>query len=150
MHSLFNKLYIKIKTVKPYNHQSLQPNHGIKLLSMILMNHLTNLDQIWLKYLSLAIFAYNTFNTPNLGNFSPYELVFRRKPKVLPNLDTMQDIKVSGMFKDYHELLNKRLKYLHELLQNFNVTTGNITFAYLARYIYSLPLELFRALAVND
>ena len=24
-----------------------------------------------------------------------------------------------GTFKEYHELLNKRLKYLHELLQNF-------------------------------
>ena len=31
----------------------------------------------------------------------------------------MPDIKVSGTFKDYHELLNKRLKYLHEILQNF-------------------------------
>ena len=31
----------------------------------------------------------------------------------------MPDIKVSGTFKDYHELLNKRLKYLHEVLQNF-------------------------------
>ena len=38
---------------------------------------------------------------------------------MLLNLDTTPDIKVSGMFKDYHELLNKRLKYLHELLQNF-------------------------------
>ena len=26
---------------------------------------------------------------------------------------------MSGTFKDYYELLNKRLKYLHELLQNF-------------------------------
>ena len=31
----------------------------------------------------------------------------------------MPDIKVLGTFKDYHELLNKRLKYLHEVLQNF-------------------------------
>ena len=31
----------------------------------------------------------------------------------------MPDIKVSGTFKDYHELLNKRLKYLHEVLENF-------------------------------
>ena len=31
----------------------------------------------------------------------------------------MPDIKVSGTFKDYHELLNKRLRYLHKLLQNF-------------------------------
>ena len=80
------------------------------------MKHLTNLGQMWPKYLSLATFAYNTFSTQNLVNFSPYELVFGRKPKVLLNLDTTLDIKVSGMFKDYHELLNKRLKYLHELL----------------------------------
>ena len=83
------------------------------------MKHLTNFSQMWPKYLSLATFAYNTFNTPNLANYSPYELVFRRKPKILLNLDTVPDIKMSGTFKDYHKLLNKRLKYLHELLQNF-------------------------------
>ena len=67
----------------------------------------------------MATFAYNTFNSPNLANFSPYELVFGRKPKILPNLETIPDIKLSGTFKDYHKLLNKRLKYLHEVLQNF-------------------------------
>ena len=80
----------------PYNHQSLQAEHGIKSLSAILMKHLMNSDQMWPKYLSLAAFAYNTFNTPNLANYSPYELVFGRKPKRLLNLDTMPDIKVSG------------------------------------------------------
>ena len=64
-------------------------------------------------------FAYNTFNSPNLPNYSPRELVFGRKPKMLLNLETTPDIKISGTFKDYHELLNKRLKYLHDLLQNF-------------------------------
>ena len=58
---------------------------------------------MWLKYLSLATFAYNTLNTPNLGNFSPYELVFGRKPKILLNLETMPDIKVAGAFKDYQK-----------------------------------------------
>ena len=76
---------------------------------MILTKHLTNLGQKWPKNLSLATFAFNTFHTLNLANFSPQELVFRRKPKVLFNLDTMPDIKVSDMFKNYHELLNKRL-----------------------------------------
>ena len=103
----------------PYNHQSLQAEHGIKSLSMILAKHLTNLGQMWPKDLSLATFLYNTFNTPNLVNYSPYKLVFGRKPKVLLNLDTTPDIKVLGTFKDYQDLLNKRLKYLHELLQNF-------------------------------
>ena len=116
---LLSKLDIKIKMVAPYNHQSLQAEHGIKSLSPILTKHLTNLGQMWSKYLSLATFAYNTFNTPNLANFSPYELVFRRKPKVPLNLETMPNIKVAGTFKDYYNLLNKRLAYLHKLLQDF-------------------------------
>ena len=74
---------------------------------------------MWPKYLQLAIFAYNTFNTLNLGNYRPYELVFGRKPKSLLNLDSSLDIKVSGTFKEYYELLNKRLKYLHRLLLDF-------------------------------
>ena len=119
MSYLFKKLDIKIKTVVPYNHQSLQVEHKIKCLSNILTKHLTNLDQMWPKYLPLATYAYNTFNTPNLGNYSPYELVFGRKPKVLLNLETMSYIKISGTFKDYYELLNTRLQYLHKLLQDF-------------------------------
>ena len=35
MNYLFNKLHIKIKTVTPCNHQSLQAEHGSKSLSMI-------------------------------------------------------------------------------------------------------------------
>ena len=65
--SLFHKLNIKIKTVAPYNHQSIQAEHGIKSLTHILTKHLTNLGQMWTKYLSLAMFAYNTINSPNCG-----------------------------------------------------------------------------------
>ena len=75
MNYLLIKFNIKIRTVTPYNHQSLQVEHGIKSLSNILTKHLTNLVQMWPKYLSLAMFAYNTFNNPNLGNHSPYELI---------------------------------------------------------------------------
>ena len=39
---LLNKFNIKIRTVTPYNHQSLQAEHGIKSLSTILTKHLTN------------------------------------------------------------------------------------------------------------
>ena len=70
--------------------------------------------------MSLATFAYNTFNTSNLANYSLYELVFGRKPKILLNVETMPDIKVSGSFKEYYNLLNKQLKYLHEIIQILN------------------------------
>ena len=74
---------------------------------------------MWPKYLPLATLAYNIFNTPNLANYSPYELVFGRKLKLLLDIETYPDIKISGTFKDYYTLLNKRLQYLHKLLQEF-------------------------------
>ena len=58
------------------------------------------------KLLTLATLAYNIFNSPNLGNYSPYELVFGRKPKMLLDFETAPDTKVSGTFKDYYMLLN--------------------------------------------
>ena len=71
MNHLFRRLNIKIKTVAPFNHKSLQAEHGIKSLSTILTKHLTDQGQMWLKYLPLAILAHNTFNSPNLTNYSP-------------------------------------------------------------------------------
>ena len=100
MSSLMTYLFHKIKMVAPYNHQSLQAEHGIKSLTHILIKHLTSLGLMWTKYLSLATFAYNTFNSPNLGNYSLFELTFGRKPKLLLNVDSNPDIKVSRNFKN--------------------------------------------------
>ena len=119
MNYLFSQFNKKIKTVAHYNNQSLQAEDAIKSLSVILTKHLTNLGQMWPKYLSIATFAYNAFNTPNLANYSPYKIVFRRKPKISLNLETTPDIKVSGSFKGYYNLLNNQLKYLHEIVQHF-------------------------------
>ena len=116
---LFHRLDIKIKTIAPYSHQSLQMEHRIKSLTCTLTKHLTSLGQMWTKYLSLAKFACNTFNSPNLGNYSPYELTFSRKPKLLLNVDTNPDIKVSRNFREYYEFLNKSIKYVQNLLLNF-------------------------------
>ena len=76
---------------------------------------------MWTKYLSLATFSSNTFNTPNLGNYSPYELTFDRKPKIMINIESNPNIKVSKTFKEYYELLNKRIKYLQDILFNFKL-----------------------------
>ena len=113
---LFHKFDIKIKNVAQYNHQSLQAEHRIKSLAHILSKHLTSLGQMWTKYLSVATFAYITFNRPHLGNYSPYELTFGRKSKVLLNIDSNPDMKVSKTFKEYYELLDKSIKYLQDIL----------------------------------
>ena len=76
---------------------------------------------MWHEYLSLATFAYNIFNYPDLCNHSPYDLIFGRRPKILLDLETNPDIKVSGTYKEYFTLLNRRLQYLQKLLQNFRM-----------------------------
>ena len=76
---------------------------------------------MWLDYFPFATLAYNTYNSPNLSNYSPCELVFRRKPKLLLDLDPDPDIKVSAMYKEYYERIEKRLKYLQKVLQDFRM-----------------------------
>ena len=119
MYYFFKRLGIEIKTVAPYNHQSLQAEHSIKSLSNILTKHLTRSGEMWPDYLPFGTLAHNTYNSPNLSKYSPYELVFGRKPKLLFDLETNPDIKVSVTYKEYYESLEKRLKYLQKVLLDF-------------------------------
>ena len=118
MNYLFKRLGIKIRTVAPYNHQSLQAEHDIKSLSNILTKHLTELGEMWPDYLPFATLAHNTYNSPNLSNYSLYELVFGRNLKLLLDLETDPDVKVSATYKQYYKRLEKRLKYLQKVLQD--------------------------------
>ena len=54
MSYLFKRLGIQIKTVAPYNHQSLQAEHGIKSLSTILTKHLTKSGDMWIDYFAIC------------------------------------------------------------------------------------------------
>ena len=121
MSYLFKKLGIKIKTVAPYNHQLLQAEHGIKSLSNILTKHLTKSGDMWIDYLPFTTLAHNTYNSPNLSNYSPYELVFRRKPKLLLDLETNPDIKVAVTYKEYYDRLEQGLQYLQKVLLDFKM-----------------------------
>ena len=62
------------------------------------------------KILTCSYSAHNTFNSPNLANYSPYELIFGRKPKILIDIETDPDIKVSGNFAEYYKLLEKTIE----------------------------------------
>ena len=76
---------------------------------------------MWHKYLPLATFTHNTFNSPNLANHSPYKLIFGRKPKLLLDLEMDPNIKVSGTYREDFTQLGKRLEYLQKLLQDFQL-----------------------------
>ena len=91
----------------------------LKSLSNILTKHITKSGEMWIDYLPFATLAHNTYNSPNLNNYSLYELVFGRKLKLLLDLETNPDIKVLTKYKEYNEQLEKRLKYVQKVLQDF-------------------------------
>ena len=93
MSYLLHRLNIKIKTIAPYNHQSLQAEHSIKSLTHILTKHLTGLGSDVDK---ISIFI--NFCILNLGNLCPFELTFGRKPKLLLNTETNPDIRGFNKF----------------------------------------------------
>ena len=65
MNYLFKRLGIKIKTVAPYIHQSLQAEYSIQSLSNMLTMHLTGMGEMWSDYLPFATLAHNTYNSLN-------------------------------------------------------------------------------------
>ena len=68
-----------------------------------------------------ATLTQNTNNSLNLSNYSSYELVFGRKPKLLLDLETNPDVKVVVTYKEYYERLEQRLKYLQKALLDFKM-----------------------------
>ena len=115
----FKSYGIQLVTVSPTNHKSLQVEHGIKSLSNILMKHLSDLGDNWHLYCRPAMMTYNTYNTPNLDNLSPFEVVFGRKPILVPKLEYTPHIPVAGTFTKAKQVLERKLRYLREKLQKF-------------------------------
>ena len=49
----------------------LMAEHGIKSLANILMKHLTGLGDNWPSYCKPAMLSYNSYATPQFGQFKP-------------------------------------------------------------------------------
>ena len=116
MEGFVTQLNIKIILVSPTNPQSLQAEHGIKILSGLLVKHLSTVWS-WHSVLPYSMLCYNGYSSPNLNGYSPYELVFGHK--MSHDLEIKVDTVVSGTFKEYYEKLKKNLQYMGERLQKF-------------------------------
>ena len=113
------QMNIKIVTVSPTNHKSLQAEHGIKTLSNILMKHLTGLGTNWPAFLSLAMLSYNSYSSPNLDGYSPYELALGSKVRLAPSIEVTPEIPVTATFKEYYIKLKQQLAYLRGHISKF-------------------------------
>ena len=118
MEAFAEKLNIRMIMVSTTNHKSLLAEHGIKSLSNLLVKHLSGLWS-WYNCLPYAMLCYNSYSTPNLDNYSPYELVFGHKMTLNPKLELEPQAVVTAQFHTYYEKLKKSLSYMRERLQRF-------------------------------
>ena len=118
MEAFVEKLNIRMIMVSTTNHKSLLAEHGIKSLSNLLVKHLSGLWS-WYNCLPYAMLCYNSYSTPNLDNYSPYELVFGHKMTLNTKMELEPQAVVSAQFYTYYEKLKKSLSYMRERLQRF-------------------------------
>ena len=115
----FQQYKIQLITVSVTNHKSLQAEHGIKSLSNMIITHLTGLGRDWHIYAKPCMLTYNSYHTPNLDDHCPFELVFGRRPRIVPILEVTPPVPVTGTFKQAYEILNKKLNYFRQMLIRF-------------------------------
>ena len=85
MHYILDALNIQIKFVSPSNHGSLKTERYIQTINNLITRHLKDKGREWPLYVTSCCYAMNTFVSTSTG-FSPYELVFLKKPPDILNL----------------------------------------------------------------
>ena len=110
---------VKLITVSPTNHKSLLAEHGIKSLSNILIKYLNGLGLDWNIYCKPAMLVYNSYASPILADFSPFELVFGRKANICPEFEIKPEVPITGTHKQAFEILQKKLRYFRQALKKF-------------------------------
>ena len=67
----------------------------------------------------ISTLNYNTFASPNLDGFSPYELVFGHKARIMPELEIEPQLPVGGTLKKFHQNLNYKLDQIRRHMQKY-------------------------------
>lgn len=103
---------IKHNFAVPYNPTSLgQIERGHRTLSEYLRNVVTSKNE-WSQWLPHYAFAYNSTPSPDIANYSPYELIYGRSPN-LPLFLNQVKVKPIYDYDDYAEELRYRLHVAH-------------------------------------
>ena len=100
MHYVLDALKINVKCILPYNHGSLKTERYIQTINNLITRHLKDKGKEWPLYVTSCCFAMNTF-VSTTTSFSPYELVFLKKPPDVLNLYFAPLETVAKGYRDY-------------------------------------------------
>ena len=100
MHYVLDALKIDVKCISPYNHGSLKTERYIQTINNLITHHLKDKGKEWPLFVTSCCFAMNTFVSTTTG-FSPYELVFLKKPPDILNLYFEPLETIAKGYRDY-------------------------------------------------
>ena len=118
MHYILDALKIQVKCISPYNHGSLKTERYIQTIKILITRHLCNKGKEWPLFITSSFYAMSTF-VSSVTRFSPYKLVFLKKPPDVLNLYFQPlDTVVKG-YRDYcikmHAKLDNIATFITEL-----------------------------------
>ena len=108
MHYILDALKVNVKLVSPSNHGSLKTERYIQTINNLITRQLTGKGREWPLYVTSTCYAMNTFVSPTTG-FSPYELVFLKKPPDILNLHFQPLQTIAKGYEDYCIKMKSRL-----------------------------------------
>ena len=109
MHYILDALKVDTKVISPHNHGSLKTERYIQTINNLITRQLTGKGKEWPLFVMSTSYAMNTFVSPSTG-FSPYELVFLKKPPDLLNLYFQPLETVAKDFREYCVRMKARLE----------------------------------------
>ena len=117
MMHIYKRFHIDTKVVSPGNHGSLKTERYIRTLSDIIGKSLTGTGRNWPTYVNAACYSHNIMVSPTIG-FSPYEMVFLKKPPSLSHLDLdpFQGTPLTTEAREYLEILRQRFEVIKNVV----------------------------------
>ena len=122
MHYLLDALKIDVKCISPYNHCCLKTERYIQTINNLITRHLKDKGREWPLFITSCSFTMNTFVSTTTG-FSPYELVFLKKPPDILNLYYRPLETIAKGYRDYCLKLRAKLDNVSSFiteLKHFN------------------------------
>ena len=115
MHYILDTLKVNVKLVSPSNHGSLKTERYIQTINNLITRQLTGKGREWPLYVMSTCYAMNTFVSQSTG-FSPYELVFLRKPPDILNLYFKPLQTIAKGYEDYCLKMKHRLEHVGNVI----------------------------------
>ena len=138
--TLLQSMNCSMQIISPWNHGSSKAERQIQTIGNMITKHLIGKGTMWPLYASAAMYAMNTFAFKALQGFTPFELVFARKPRDLLSVQFKPLADYPIEIRNYGELLMKRAEFIRALQldwrteQNRDKHLRNEMFSNVTRY----------------